>query len=417
VTDPAVAVHDLAKRYRIGHAEGRLPRIMPTGRWARVQRRRPAKRERDIWALRGVSFQVEPGEILGVIGPNGAGKTTLLKLLGRITPPTRGRAELRGRVLPLLELGAGFQPHYTGRQNILLNSVIHGIPHGEVLERMDEIVKFSGVGTAIDRAVSKYSSGMYLRLAFSVAIHLRPDVLLADEVLAVGDIEFQELALRRVEAAGREGMAVLFVSHDMAQVRRVCDRVLWLHQGEIVAEGDPDTVVSEYETSAHSRVASAEVRDRESDMGSLEQVRLLSAEGSEIGAVRVSEEACIELAFRTSKPDTLVRGGVLLLSGGTRVFTSVQQEVFTAAQPGLHRATVRIPPLLLSDTDYQVTASLGFWRNGRTSLLIKDKVLGFRAYEDHQPDAVRGSYDGRFFGVLRPLLRWHVRADDGERSQ
>jgi homopolymeric O-antigen transport system ATP-binding protein len=415
MTEPAIRVEELAKCYRLGRTEGRLPRIIPAGKWARVQRRRPGKADREVWALRSVSFEVAPGEVLGIVGPNGAGKTTLLKLLARITPPTGGRAELRGRVVSLLELGAGFQRESTGRQNIVLNSLLHGIPHSEVDARMDEIVGFAGLGEAIDRPVGKYSSGMFLRLAFSLAVHMQPDILLADEVLAVGDIEFQELALRRVEVAGREGMAVLFVSHDMATIRRLCRRTMWMNQGEITAIGETEDVVTAYEEAADAHLAASPLEDRDSAWGKLERVRLLSADGSEIGAVSISEPTRLEFSFRTHKPDTGVRAGFSVLSNGKPVFTSVLPDELQAPEPGLHRATVHIPAHLLADHDYQVSASLILTRKGKTSVMIRDKVLAFRGYEGSKDNELRGTYTGPYYGVLRPLLEWEAQAgaEDG----
>src|SRR6185436_19824646 len=183
-----------------------------------------SKVQREVWALKDVTFALEKGQILGVIGPNGAGKTTLLKVLSRVTPPTEGRIFGYGRVVPLLAIGAGFQEDQTGRANIFLNAAMYGVPAELVEERLDDIIDFADIGDFIDVQVRRYSSGMYLRLAFSVAVNMNPDILLADEVLAVGDVDFQERCLERVKQAGRDGMIVLFVSHDMAAITRLCSR-------------------------------------------------------------------------------------------------------------------------------------------------------------------------------------------------
>ena len=219
-----ISVKKLSKRYVIG-----------------------TKQRRDLWALRDVSFSVEQGEILGIIGPNGAGKTTLLKVLSRVTVPTEGRVVGFGRVVPLLALGAGFQPDMSGRENIFMNAALYGMAAADVEQCLPEIIEFAA--SAIHRrARQALLSGMYLRLAFSVAVNMRPDILLADEVLAVGDIEFQERCLERVKQAGQAGMSVLFVSHDMDAIARLCDRVMWINAGQVVKIGTPDEVVTDTRT-------------------------------------------------------------------------------------------------------------------------------------------------------------------------
>ncbi len=188
---------------------------------------------RDFWALRDVGFRVEPGTILGVIGPNGAGKTTLLKILARVITPTTGRVVGVGRVVSLLELGAGFDPDLPAHDNILMNAAILGIPRAEAQRRIKDILEFAEVEQFTGSPLRHYSSGMYLRLAFSVAIHMNPQILLADEILAVGDQAFQERCLQKVAELGRDGLTVLFVSHDMDAIMRICNRVMWLHQGAL----------------------------------------------------------------------------------------------------------------------------------------------------------------------------------------
>src|SRR4029450_5425634 len=205
---------------------------------------------RDLWALRHVSFTAPEGTVLGVIGPNGAGKSTLLKIIARVTRPPEGRGAGVGRVVSLIELGAGFNPDFSATDNVLMNAAMHGIARREALERMDDIIQVAERDDFADNPLRQYSSGMYLRLAFSVAINMQPDILLADEILAVGDMSFQERCLQRVEEAGAAGMTVLFVSHDMASIQRLCNRVIWLDAGRVVRDGDPAEVVGAYEQSA-----------------------------------------------------------------------------------------------------------------------------------------------------------------------
>src|SRR5882672_6584649 len=212
---------------------------------------------REFWALRDVSFRIQPGTILGIIGANGAGKTTLLKILARVIMPTTGRVVGVGRVVSLLELGAGFDPDLPAVDNILMNAAMLGIPKHEALRRMDEILAFADAQQFAGTPLKHYSSGMYLRLAFSVAINMNPDILLADEILAVGDIEFQERCLQRVGQEGRKGLTVLFVSHDMAAIARLCHQALWLRQGQTVQLGDATTVVAEYQSEARQALLAA----------------------------------------------------------------------------------------------------------------------------------------------------------------
>src|SRR5947199_5773118 len=198
----------------------------------------------EVWALRGVSFEVKQGEILGIIGRNGAGKSTLLKILSRVTSPTKGEARIKGRIASLLEVGTGFHPELTGRENIFLNGAILGMTKAEIRTKLDEIVAFAEIEKFLDTPVKRYSSGMYVRLAFAVAAHLEPEILLVDEVLAVGDAAFQKKCLGKMSDVAKQGRTVLFVSHNMVAVRSLCRRVLWLEGGQIVESGQSGSVVS-----------------------------------------------------------------------------------------------------------------------------------------------------------------------------
>jgi lipopolysaccharide transport system ATP-binding protein len=252
--DPTVSVdvQNLGKRYRIGKV------TQGSAQWWRRLKELFGKREapkkiksqREIWALRGVSFTLVRGTILGIIGPNGAGKSTLLKILARVTPPTEGMVRGNGRVVSLLEAGAALNAELTARENIFLHGALYGIDRHAIEEKMSKIIEFAGIEGSIDQPLKHYSSGMYLRFAFSVAINMEPDILLADEVLAVGDQEFQEKCLQRVSDAGGNGMTVLFVSHDMESITRLCNRAILLNAGQVVSYGNPDEVVATYESMA-----------------------------------------------------------------------------------------------------------------------------------------------------------------------
>ncbi|HOC43094.1 MAG TPA: ABC transporter ATP-binding protein [Thermoanaerobaculales bacterium] len=253
---PAIRSELLSKRYRLG--ERRPFKSLRESLSGAFRRPLAGRRHREhIWALDAVSFEIAEGEAVGVIGRNGAGKSTLLKVLSRITQPTSGRAEVRGRIGSLLEVGTGFHPELTGRENISLNGAILGMKRAEIAAKFDEIVDFAGVERFIDTPVKRFSSGMYLRLAFAVAAHLEPEILLVDEVLAVGDLAFQKKCLGRMKSVSREGRTVLFVSHNLAAIRSLCSRALLLQDGRLEAAGPADEVIERYLRDAAAGAASA----------------------------------------------------------------------------------------------------------------------------------------------------------------
>ena len=251
MADAAIQIEGVSKRYRLGQTWPGLWRAL--AHLLRRGRRKSASVTDDanLWALRDVNVRVDAGEVLGVVGRNGAGKTTLLKILSRITPPTHGRIALRGRVASLLEVGTGFHPELTGRDNIFLNGSILGMTHAEIRARFDEIVAFAGVERFLNTPVKRYSSGMYVRLAFAVAAHLDPEILLVDEVLAVGDVAFQKKCLGKMQTIAQGGRTVLFVSHNMAAINAFCKRAIRLEGGRLVDDGPAETVVGRYIADSH----------------------------------------------------------------------------------------------------------------------------------------------------------------------
>jgi len=290
----------VSKRYRIGGPEERdhslremLDRSARRSLRAIVGRRPVSPPKRVIWALRDISFEVERGEVLGIIGRNGAGKSTLLKILCRITEPTSGRVEAWGRVGGILEVGTGFHPELTGRENVYLNGSILGMRKAEIDRKFDEIVAFSGVEVFLDTPVKRYSSGMYVRLAFAVAAHLEPEILIVDEVLAVGDVEFQKRCLRKMEGAARDGRTVLLVSHNMGTVQALCTRAILLRDGVIAASGTPADTVGAY-LRGLEEVASTDLRTRteRSGEGNARFVRCeVSTEGAPAGVLATGRPA------------------------------------------------------------------------------------------------------------------------------
>src|SRR5256885_6409026 len=258
--EPIIQVEGLGKRYSLRHnrperyttlrdviADKAKRLFRPNGGGSKLQTpgsERPSKE--DFWALRNVSFEVRQGEVVGIIGRNGAGKSTLLKILSRITEPTEGKVTLRGRVASLLEVGTGFHPELTGRENIYLNGAILGMSRAEIRKKFDEIVAFAETEKFLDTPVKRYSSGMYVRLAFAVAAHLEPEILVIDEVLAVGDAEFQKKCLGKMESVARTGRTVIFVSHNMVAVQNLCSRALWLSSGKLLGIGTTADVIRSY---------------------------------------------------------------------------------------------------------------------------------------------------------------------------
>jgi homopolymeric O-antigen transport system ATP-binding protein len=263
MSDVAIQVSGLAKRFEIGTSRGGYQLLTEaiTDRVRSLGQRTPT---REFWALSDIDFEVKRGETMGIIGHNGAGKSTLLKILSRISPPTRGEVRLRGRVGALLEVGTGFHPELTGRENVFLNGAILHMSRREIEQKFDEIVEFADIGPFIDTPVKRYSSGMQLRLAFSVAAHLEPEILIIDEVLSVGDLAFQRKCLGRMENAAAEGRTILFISHNLPAVQALCDRAILLRNGQMAAEGEVSEVVDAYVSTdadeSHVDLADREVR-------------------------------------------------------------------------------------------------------------------------------------------------------------
>lgn len=367
--------------------------------------------DKELWALRDVSFEVRRGEVIGIIGANGAGKSTLLKVLSRITEPTSGYIEMRGRLGSLLEVGTGFNPDLTGRENVYLNGAILGMKRAEIRRRFDEIVEFAEIERFIDTPVKRYSSGMYMRLAFAVAAHLEPDILVVDEVLAVGDADFQRKCLGKMGNAAQTGRTVLFVSHNMLAVEDLCDRAIWLKEGQTIEQGDPKAVVSAYLQTTMSSHTQKVWYDADAGPGN-EYVRMLRAcirpaDGSPADPITVHTPLELEFEFRNLRPSGRLalsvalynEQGICLFTSGTS-FSCESDDRGVAA--GDYRSVCQVPGDLLNDGMYKVSVYID--RNERT-VLQHDDVLGF----DVQ-DAVdlRGGWHGKWVGAVRPMLEWRT---------
>ena len=348
---PAIRTVDLAKRYRVGGGAppaNSLREALTEGLKAPLRRLRSLAwtptEEESFWALSGLSIEVQPGEVLGVVGKNGAGKTTLLKLLSRITEPTQGRIELRGRVSSLLEVGTGFHPELTGRENIYLNGTILGMRKREIDRKLDEIVAFAEIEKFLETPVKRYSSGMYVRLAFAVAAHLEPEILLVDEVLAVGDAAFQKRCLGKLDDIAHEGRTVLFVSHNMAAVERLCTRAILLEKGKLAISGSPQEVISRYLAGEERPSFQAERRSGKPQLLSAE---LRDENGAVVATPTTARPLTIHLRWVLPEdaPGTKVGIGVLSVDG-VPLFTSnaADGQVPVSGRAGEYEARVVVPP-------------------------------------------------------------------------
>ena len=304
-SDTALAVEDLGKRYSILHrrANGDGLRhaieaaVRSPVKWLRARTSQGSQKQ-DFWALRGVNFTVQRGEVVGIIGRNGAGKSTLLKILSRITPPTEGKARVEGRIASLLEVGTGFHQELTGRENIFLNGAILGMTRAEIIRKFDEIVAFSEIEEFLDTPVKRYSSGMYVRLAFAVAAHLDPEILIIDEVLAVGDAAFQRKCLGKMESFAQKGRTVLFVSHNMEAVSNLCSRVIWMQNGQVHLDGPSDEVVNAYFKSLEASYSF--VNDQYGF--AIQQVNLKNRKGEPCSTLRPGDDLTVEVMFEAKQP-------------------------------------------------------------------------------------------------------------------
>lgn len=321
--------------------------------------------EEEFWALRNVSFEITRGERVGFIGRNGAGKSTLLKILSRITEPTTGRVEIRGRVASLLEVGTGFHPELTGRENIYLNGAILGMKRREIQSKFSEIVEFAEISRFLDTPVKRYSSGMYVRLAFAVAAHLEPELLVVDEVLAVGDVSFQEKCLGKMEGVAREGRTVLFVSHNLQAIERLCDRALYLKGGECVFDGTSTDACASYLKEGKAWKAMLSQRNREYAKGMAAQitnVEVLDSNLNPAESARAGEAIFIRIHYATTKPMTSPWFGISVLSqNGVRIFNSVSADLNNDIDQieGEGSVEVCFSNLILSPGHYLMNIALG----------------------------------------------------------
>jgi lipopolysaccharide transport system ATP-binding protein len=412
----AIRAEGLSKQYRIGQLAGGYDTLRDsiTRGVGRLTHRAPAESADTVWALRDVSFEVQQGEVLGLIGRNGAGKTTLMRLLGRITEPTSGYADVRGRVGSLLEVGTGFHPELTGRENIFLNAAILGMRRAEVTRRFDEIVEFADVQKFLDTPVKRYSSGMFVRLAFSVAAHFEPEIMVVDEVLAVGDADFQRRSLGRMESLGDSGRTVLFVSHNLHAVLQLCDRALLIQDGKIVREGSTHDVVAYYEEQTVGS-GSGMVWDDPStapgnDLVRLQSVRVVDQDGAGAPSIDVRSPVGVEIGFRVLREGKPVVPKIKVLDQhGAICFNAmdVDSRWRDPTPPGDYLATAWIPANLLNEGRHSIDVDIVTIASPKLAPQARaHKSVAFHVYDPAEGDSARGDFTGEFRGVVRPLLEW-----------
>ena len=375
-----------------------------------------------VWAIKNINFEVKRGEVLGIIGKNGAGKSTLLKILSRVTSPTTGEIKTKGRIASLLEVGTGFHPEMTGRENIYLNGAILGMTKAEINSKIDEIIDFSDCLRYVDTPVKRYSSGMKVRLAFAVAAHLEPDILIVDEVLAVGDAEFQNKAIGKMQdISNSEGRTVLFVSHDMNAIEKLTKRALVLVDGEVKYDCNTCDAISSYLKDYNNKVPIKKWKNIEESPGNnyakLKSVYLKDHKGALRNRFNIIEDIFLTIEyydFNQKYKNTAIfhvineRGQTLFASNE---FVSNDWIIKHSNENTIITATCRIPGNLLAEGDFSLLIAIGNYNPEMIHLIERD-LLSFEIYDTTTGEGVRGPYVGKWPGLMRPMLEWEIEVKD-----
>jgi lipopolysaccharide transport system ATP-binding protein len=412
-----ICAENISKQYKIGTVQpyDNLREALMSG----IRRLLPGAVKKEsgndtIWALKDVSFEIESGEVTGIVGRNGSGKSTLLKILSRITEPTRGSAEIRGRVASLLEIGTGFHPELTGRENIYLNAAILGMRRVEISQKFKDILAFSEVEQFIDTPVKYYSSGMFVRLAFAVAAHLDPDILLIDEVLAVGDAKFQKKCLGKMEEVGKEGRTIMLVSHNMAMVASLCKNCIFLHEGRLMRYGPSSTVIQEYCADGAEVLGKFDYRNSHrgpgDDTARLLMARLTNERGEVITETFISEGIILEMEYEVLTKGARVTPNFHVIGyGGIYAFVTsdavIDRDAQLKTEPGVYRARCKIPGNFLNDGIYYVGFALSTMETSKVHFYEKD-LLNLNVVDPIEGTVTRGNYYGPMPGSVRPILAW-----------
>ncbi len=370
---PIIEVKNIGKKYDIAHAKGgyvslrdvlanvfRAPFSFLKSKAKQVA---GFEKKEEFWALKDINFSINKGEVVGVIGANGAGKSTLLKILSQITPPTEGEVILRGRVGSLLEVGTGFHPELTGRENIFLNGPILGMKKKENEKKFDEIVAFAGIHKFLDTVVTHFSSGMYVRLAFSVAAHMEPDILLVDEVLAVGDAEFQKKCLGKMDQITKgEGRTIMFVSHNMAAVKTLCNRGILIKEGKIIKLGEINKVVDAY-TSVTSNKPEVDIGIINHPLAHFNKIKITTNEGDISSIFDLNQDINIRIEYEVLKPIPRLQMSLSVVKGITEIVrafdTDNNRDDLPTIEPGRYVTTCKFPKMFLKAGEYAIRATLG----------------------------------------------------------
>jgi lipopolysaccharide transport system ATP-binding protein len=408
----AIRVDNLTKRYRLGGAGRSNLRQTIAQSVKRIPQALRGEREprpEDFWALNGVSFEVARGEIVGVLGHNGAGKSTLLKILSQITEPTGGEVRFRGHVGSLLEVGTGFHPELSGRDNIFLNGAILGMSRQQIARRFDEIVEFADVAAFIDTPVKRYSSGMYTRLAFAVAAHLETDILLIDEVLAVGDVAFQQRCLARMGELAHGGRTVLFVSHNIAAIQTLCPRSILLRRGQVVADGRTNDVVASYLRAGEDGPARSRRwepgKEPKAGLARIHAAKVFATQDPDAELLDITMPFSVAIDFEWTGGDEVLRFDICLVNGdGVLVFDISPEEALQRHRPGRNRITCHIPGDLMNANQYHIHLNV---RQGEENVLNLRDMLSFELLDSARD---RQGWFGDWDGVLRPRFHWQAEA-------
>ena len=437
MSDIAISADSIGKQFNIGKTRGQYRTFReiivdsfssPVRKAAYILRGGAygaAGLDKKIWALKGVSFEINRGDAVGIIGKNGSGKSTLLKILSRITEPTEGRAWIKGRVGSLLEVGTGFHLELTGRENIFLNGAILGMKRWEIRSKFDEIVSFAEVEEFIDTPVKHYSTGMYLRLAFAVAAHLEPEILLVDEVLSVGDAAFQKKCLGKMEDVGQEGRTVLFVSHNMPAVTRLCRKAVLLDDGNLVSEGPAQKVVSEYLNSGRETLSAITWRDPlkapGDDIVRLRATRVKTEDGRVTDRIDIRKRFIVEMEYEVLKPGYAFMPNFRFYNGdGLCLFITLDTDPAWRRRKrpaGRYVSSVYVPGNYLAEGMIYVTASMKTRGSIFKNHFHEPDAVAFHVVDAMDGNSAKGDWPCDMGGVVRPLLEWRTRSAAPESCQ